>query len=253
MKRTGMRGYTLVELLVVIVMSAIIIISLFRLFNQSVWSYSLQNQLMDMHQNANYIIQRLTDEIAQAGGGFSPCVPAIFQAATDSSRFNVRENLRNGSYVFKSTFAGCTSFTVDMATGFWGADSIIQVYRNTATPSSFSKITGVDTVNDIVRIAPQQTFNVGDTIYPFINRLYYQVATNVCMNNASTILAENIDSLKIIFLDSVLQPTHNWSAMRSAKISVTSKTEQPDQRYQGSSDKRHRVTLDMTLRLKAKI
>ena len=63
------RGVTLIELLVALVISSILIAAFYRLFISQQQTYSVQEQVTDMQQNARVGINRMMSEIRMAGFG----------------------------------------------------------------------------------------------------------------------------------------------------------------------------------------
>ena len=60
-------GFTLLELLVGVGVSAILILGLTRLFSATLNSYSLQDQLTEMNQNAKFAMKEFSNVLMQAG------------------------------------------------------------------------------------------------------------------------------------------------------------------------------------------
>jgi prepilin-type N-terminal cleavage/methylation domain-containing protein len=62
-------GFTLIELLVVLAISSILITALYRTFVSQQKIYSVQEQVVDMQQNINLAMGRMTRELRMAGYG----------------------------------------------------------------------------------------------------------------------------------------------------------------------------------------
>jgi prepilin-type N-terminal cleavage/methylation domain-containing protein len=77
----GCRGLTLIELLVAMVISAVLIAAIYRTFIVQYRTYTVQEQVVDMQQNARVAINRMMREIRMAGFGnvssVLPNFPAI--------------------------------------------------------------------------------------------------------------------------------------------------------------------------------
>ncbi len=62
-------GFTLIELLIVLAISSILIVSLYRTFVSQQKIYSVQEQVVDMQQNIRIALSRMTRELRMAGYG----------------------------------------------------------------------------------------------------------------------------------------------------------------------------------------
>jgi len=65
----GVKGLTLIELLIALVISAILIAGIYRTFIQQQKSYATQEQVADMQQNVRVAINKMIREIRMAGFG----------------------------------------------------------------------------------------------------------------------------------------------------------------------------------------
>ncbi|MEI9479160.1 MAG: prepilin-type N-terminal cleavage/methylation domain-containing protein, partial [Deltaproteobacteria bacterium] len=73
------RGLTLIELMVALVISTILIAAIYRTFIRQQKTYTVQEQVVDMQQNARVSISRMMDEIRMAGfGNISTVLPVSF-------------------------------------------------------------------------------------------------------------------------------------------------------------------------------
>ena len=68
----GQEGTTLVALLIALAISGILLIGLMRLFNTSLKSYKLEEKDLDMQRTAVLVLDRLSEDIQQAGSGMPP-------------------------------------------------------------------------------------------------------------------------------------------------------------------------------------
>jgi type IV pilus assembly protein PilW len=65
----GSKGVSLVELMVALVISAILIAALYRTFIAQQKAYNIQEQVVDMQQNARLAISKTIRDIRMAGFG----------------------------------------------------------------------------------------------------------------------------------------------------------------------------------------
>src|SRR4030042_2722127 len=68
-KRMNKRGLTLIELLIVLVISTILIAGIYRTFIHQQHTYTVQDQVVAMQQNVRMAINQMVREIRMAGLG----------------------------------------------------------------------------------------------------------------------------------------------------------------------------------------
>jgi prepilin-type N-terminal cleavage/methylation domain-containing protein len=265
-------GFSLLELLIAIVISSFIILGLSRLYSASLWSYSLQEQMSEMNQNAKFTIKELSDILQQAGADCAEVNSDTLDRDTITKFSNdtliIKVNPRGGLFIFsvKTPFgaAATCSLAVPNANNFRYASLLGQVPCPTAPTSRKVRtysLSGINSTSNKICIsggAVTDTFFVGDAIYSFERQRYYRNGTNVCLNNDTNVIAENIDSLGFIFYNrsgTAIASTSStlWVDSWSVKITVRATTAVPDNRYNGYSDHRRRVLLTYTLRMKNKV
>ena len=258
------RGLTLVETIIAIAISSIILLSVTRLFSTSLTSYNLQDQLTDMNQNAKFTIKELSDILMQAGADMQLVDSDTLDKDTiiipDSNKavcsgFTIKINPRGGLYEIPENLAPTCSIQVDDARLFRYADKMARI-PNLLSPLAPVKIYSLlrcDTVTNFVVFSPSDAFSQNDAICSFVYNRYYLKNRNVCLNNDTTIIAENIDSLSITFLNRSGVQTSNWKNMRSVKMYVRARTIRPDNGYNGYPDHYHRIVLTNEFRLRNKI
>ena len=266
------RGFTLMEVLIALVVTGLLLIGLTRLYSVTLHSYSLQEQMAEMNQNAKFVMRELTDILIQAG---ADCM-AINSDSTDkdtiirsnsSSDFCIKVNPRGGIYTYpfpttKKKKALLCTLQVDDAYSFRLADSLGQI----PSPSTSSnrkvvryKLISWDTTgNDSICFTGGSTndsFCVDDVIFSYSLRHYYLNGTDLCLNNDTNVLAENIDSLKIFFKTKAGAVPTDWKVMYYDSIAVCAKTSQPDFGYSNPplNDHKRRIWLTNVFRMKNKL
>ncbi len=269
----SMGGFTLLELLVGVGVSAILILGLTRLFWSALDSYSLQDQFTEMNQNAKFAMEEVSDVLMQAGAncilvdGDTLNKDSIISsvASTPCNSFTMKVNPRGGFFTVTpatscklNTSTNC-SLQVDNAFPFRLADSLGKIPEINSAPTRSVvdyKITGIDSTHNKICItggSANDSFYVGDGLYSFSSQYYYLKGTNLCLNNDSNVLAENIDTLNITFMDSLGNPTKKWSSMSSVGLYIDATTSLPDYRYNGYGDHRRHLPLTYQFRLKNKV
>lgn len=258
--RKNESGFTLIEIVVAFGISALVLAILTRLLSTSLFTYNLQDQLSEMNQNARYTIKELGDILMQAGADLqlinldsldrdTIILPDNHEASC--AGFTIKINPRGGIYEISQTIstAICTLKVFD-ARKFRHADYLSRVpgVRSTLGVKTYT-IESVDTITNAVVFSPPDSFIQGDAICSFNYRRYFLSENNLCVDNTSSIIAENIDSLAIVFLDANGLSTSEWASMRSVDLLVRARTAQPDPK----SDSYRSVTLTYKFRLRNKI
>jgi|GEM_PF-1112770 Tfp pilus assembly protein PilW len=272
MKKTifNKTGFTLLEIIIGVGISAILILGLTRLFSVTLNSYSLQEQLTEMNQNAKFAIKELSDVLMQAGADCGLVTNMLVKdtiikaASAPCNSFTIKVNPRGGLYTISkdttlNTLSAC-SLKVDNAYSFRLADNIghLSSINHYAAPFKTYALNGIDSTNNKLCISgglAVDSFFAGDGLYSFSSQRYYLNGTNLCLNTDDNVMAENIDSLKITFMDSTGTFTTSWSLMKSVGLVVESTTSLPDNRYSNPpwNDHRRRLKLTYQFRLKNKV
>jgi hypothetical protein len=261
-------GLTLPELMIGLSVSSLLIVGLVKLYSTVVSGYSLQGQIVEMNQNARFVMKEMTDVISQAGANCAAInsdsldKDTIIRVASASNVF-IRTNVRGGLYIFPSqitnvnTSSTC-SLQVDNAYQFFGSDSVGKIPKQNSTVNFVRKyrLNTVNQESNMVYIsggAAKDTFYAGDAIYSYSCNRYYLSGTNFCLNNDTNVLAENIDSLTISFFNLSGASTTNWQLIRSARFVVESTTSSADSRYKGYADHKRRIKLVNQFRLRNRV
>jgi len=226
------------------------------MFRSSVWSYSLQEQLTDMNQNARYTVNRLSEVFQEAGANLTNILPVITQTTT--SNLSVMVNPRGGKQIIASALSSVSLIPVSSAASFIGAKRIAVIpVAAPATPVYRDISAAPDTVNNRITVSSAISLAVGDTLYGCKTERYFLSGSNLCLDTSTNVLAENIEHLSISLLDGTYPPSTvaTWTDARSVRISVRARTAIPDPRYKHPvyADGYRRVALNMDFRLKNKI
>jgi Tfp pilus assembly protein PilW len=245
----------MVELLVTIVAGAIVILGVYRLLGQSLWSYNMQEQMTDMSQNATYTMKRLSEVLAEVGSYLPEknYTVVLFNAANPDS-VCMRINKKSAKQAFSAVMSATAKIPVDSGNAFKGADSLVK--RDTGGVVTVFKIDSVkvSSTPDTVYLKSPATaaFIENDAVYATATTRYFLSGTNFCCDTITNVLAENIDSLAMTFYDSSHTATTDWAKMRSVAICVRGKTLSRDPKYKspGFNDGYHRLKLDMEIRLR---
>lgn len=258
------RGFTLIELLVAIGISALALVTLTRLFSLSFTGYNLQEQLTGMNQNARYTIKVLSDVLMEAGADLQIVNYGTKDKDTiiipdgnqpECSGFTIKINPRGGLFQISQTIPSyiCTIY-VDDARRFRHAGMLARLPGlRSPQPLRFYTLLHVDTIDHFIVFDPATTFQKDDAVCSFVKTRYFINGTDLCINSDSNVIAEDIDSLSILFLDREGDPTAQWKDMRSVQMLVRAKTSKPDHRYKEYPDNCRRITLTYKFRLRNKV
>lgn len=254
------RGFTLIELLVVIAVSGILMAAISRFFKDSHKAYNLQEEISERDQNAHYVVGRLTEILMQAGAhlpekGWNVIVPP----SQTTNRFWISSNPRRGVQTVQASITSRVKVPIDDEKGFRKANRILVEYADKTRPIQAFDINrghnvggfdqGLKAVEDDIDtlvLSHPITLVAGDVFYAFVHEEFQLRGTSLL--KGSMVMAEDIDSLRISFLDSSWRPTLDWTAMSAARISVTARTRTRDPNL--PADGYRRITLSMDLRFR---
>ncbi|NLG18756.1 MAG: hypothetical protein GX556_15620 [Fibrobacter sp.] len=256
-------GFTLVELLVAFGLSGIVLIIITRLFSTAIFSSNTQDMLSEMNQNARYTIRMLGDVLMQAGADLQSMYTDIDRDtviipdgnAAVCSGFSIKINPRSGMHIIpqNNSTAICSLEVLD-ARRFLRAKMLQLIPGGKSNlPIKIYTLDKIDTVKNFIYFQPCDLFAAGDAICSFVKKRYFLSGTNLCIDSASLVIAENIDSLVIKFLDKDGNQTSIWTDMRSVDLLVRARTLHPDAKYNGYPDHYRRVTLTYRFRLRNKV
>lgn len=254
------------ELIVAISLSSVVLVGIFRIFNSNNKSYNLQEQINEMHQNAQYAIKRLSEELMQAGADLPDTnYTYLFTKSTVKDSIALMVNKRGAKQVCAYAVPSSRTIPIDNAIPFIGAEKLIRMVPTRAvttylidkTYSTGHFVKGIDTTSetDSIRLTTAAFLLAGDIVFATEAVSFFKDSTYLCMNSANNHLAENIDSLAIVLLDISNNPTTTFRLVRAAHIYVRSRTAHPDIAYHHPvfGDGYRRVDFSMDVRLRNKI
>jgi prepilin-type N-terminal cleavage/methylation domain-containing protein len=254
-------GFTLIEVIIGLVVSGLMLLVITRFFRDSHRAYNLQEKIADRDQNARYVLKRLEERIMEAGANLPESGwPVIKPGADALSGMSLAVNPRGGSQAFYADRPASRNVPVDDLTGFRKAISVLVLRTDKSVErigiavgyntDGFSKGLKPGTAGqDTVRLASAVALKSGDAVYGYVEETYSVADTRLSMDGM--VLAENIETVSLSFLDSTGAATGDWNRMHSARVSVTARTPIPDPGYPG--DGYRRVTLNSEIRLRNRL
>jgi prepilin-type N-terminal cleavage/methylation domain-containing protein len=264
------KGLTLIELLIAMAISAILIAAIYRTFIRQQKTYTVQEQVVDMQQNARVAINRMMREIRMAGFGnvstvVSPVLP--FQAK-DGPFYNVitpSDNKNNvgqnddqitiiGAFEQISTLTAVPTVgtnTIQLAGNTSEFDLNYQKYLcigglETHTVANIDTPTNTITFLDNV----MNNFTVGIPVYK-VKAITYKVRWDNSNPNmpvltredntdggGSQVVAENIENLQFRYTledGSESDLPADPSKIRLVKVTVNARTGMSDSEFKGGT------------------
>jgi prepilin-type N-terminal cleavage/methylation domain-containing protein len=151
------RGVTLIELMIALIASSILVAALYRTFVSQQKTYVVQEQVVDIQQNARVAINEMMREIRMAGfGNVSMILPVSF---------NIRGKTRS--------FADIANPDTPVS----GALTIVSAVEDTATlerkPGDW--VAGTRLLQNQIRVS-RLTDSQGDTLFDDANRKYLSIS-----------------------------------------------------------------------------
>lgn len=238
------------EVLVVVVVSAIVGAVVHRFYRDSYRTYSMQEQIEERNQNANFTVSKVVELMQQVGAGLpdtgwnslvyagkvltlgsNPAGVAQFVGDnppnSQAIAIDGAERLRNTSQPLISSTHILVDFAANTATAKYQIDT-------TKNNNGYVKGLRIDTAGiDSVFLTTSVNLNVGDWLYGYREDQYLLVSDSLVIRpngqtSSQMVLAENIDSLGFTFFDAKGIATTQWKNMRSVSFVVRARTARPD-------------------------
>jgi type IV pilus assembly protein PilW len=265
------KGVTLIELMVALVISAILIAGLYRTFIGQQKTYTIQEQVVDMQQNARLSVSKMMKEIRMAGFGN---IAMIFPNATFGSK-TLNNAITHGTPsggLTVITVGGETTIATDPATsnqiqvasltdsqGNTLFDTTNRKYISVGGLGSY-RVTNVETGTKTLTLSGTLVQNPKSGTPVFALRaISYRVDANtlkrdVNLGAGEENLADNVTSLQLQYLDAngavIADPITQAANIRVVKVTVTARTGAADPDYKGTSDGRRTRTITSNIQVR---
>jgi prepilin-type N-terminal cleavage/methylation domain-containing protein len=254
------KGLTLIELLVAMAISAILTAALYRTFIGQHKTYTVQEDVVDMRQNARVAINRMMREIRMAGfGNVSMVLPVQFVVYGQTRTFN---------YVINPDTPVAGSITIITATEDFANITNIDLQNKKVTVNRLTNPEGTplfDTgkrkyisigglegheITNIVgtdlTLKDNIIFNhpINTPVFP-IRAISYQVLiedNKTILKRDENIeggrqpLAENIENIQFEYFDANANPTVNPTDIRMVRVTVQARTSIPDLEFKSDPE-----------------
>ena len=247
-------GFTLIEIMIALAIAGILLVSIYNLYISQSTTYTVQEQVSDMQQNARVSMDILSRHIRMAGFGQPSWTTINGTSGITYKGINVTDGGTGNPDTL--TVVGC----IDPPPGKLGsaaaASSTTITLQSSAEASKFdtptksdifigelenAKVTGISGAVLTIDTNPIQTGNQGlvnaypaDTNVYLVKRVTYTIASTSLKRNENTgsgneEIAVNVEDLQVTFTT----PTVN--------LSITARTRNKDPNYTG--DGYHRMKL----------
>lgn len=252
-------GISLVEILISLVISSILIGALYRTFTSSQKTYAVQEEVVDMQQNARIAADRMVREIRMAGfGHVSMALPVTISGKT----FNNVLNPDNGSLTFVLANVSVGTLTAQAAIG---QNTIILTPDPKGDPDldtgdrGYISIGGVEShrITSVVDNGTKTVTLNGTLLYNHpagtpifgIRAITYQtvlsdgkpaLSRDENLGQGSQLQADNIEGLQFDYFDSGGNPTGNLADVRIVRLTLTARTGRQDSDYKDGDGYRRR-------------
>jgi type II secretory pathway pseudopilin PulG len=261
-------GFTLVEILVGLVVGALVVVVAVKFYKDSYRTYSLQDQLQERDQNAHFVVNKFVEMLQQAGASLPDSGWTVISQAGGSTTIGM--NPRSAEQFNGVDLANSYFIPVSDALQWTNSGNVLlninHVLIDFSDPSSATRKYVIDAgynsggfANgiknnpigmDSIRITSRVRLTIGDRIYGYREDQFLLSGANLVVrpNGSSTaqmVLAENIDSLGIVFRGRNGAATTSWDQMRSASVTVRARTAHSDPRL--PRDGYRKITLPMNV------
>jgi type IV pilus assembly protein PilW len=236
--------------MVALVISAILIAALFRTFIGQQKTYTVQEQVVDMQQNARLAIIKMIRDIRMVGfGNVGTVLPSMPGPPTNAFTMNGDNITVIGAFQQLKDDATKASITVVNAVG-----NTITLSHSTDEFDNYDFICvgGVDSFI-IQGPKPRGSVNVltlDRTPNNPVGNFIYKIESRTYTLASLADLADSIESVQFQYMDSNGNPTGTAADVRMVRLAVTARTKDADPDYKGGAGgyRRRVITSNIQMR-----
>lgn len=213
----GVRGFTLVELVLTLLISAMIVASIYSAYKAQQKSQTAQDQVVEMQQNLRAGINFLASEMRMAGHdpvAFAPAGAGIVTATRDMFQFTADSN--------------ANSDTVD------AGEQLLYGFNDRATVDADNDGVadggGVGTIGRKINVATSAALPAGDS-----EAVMPPIVDNVCAFEFLYVLADTNDNGIYDPVRTLTPTAAELDEIRAVTISILTRADDPDQDFDHSS------------------
>ena len=257
------RGLTLIELLVALVISAVVIAAAYRTFVGQQKTYTVQEQVVDMRQNARGAVITMMRELRMTGfGGVGMVLPITLGSSTYQNVVNANRPSTGWITIVTAltssgtTLTGASStyrITVSSLTDTSGAtlfDTNMKKYISIGGVES-NTITSINTGTKELTLKERLVYKhaANTRIYPIRAISYNAGLRDENTGGGAQATAQNIESLRFEYLDAQGNTAASDAAVQMIRLRVTAKTDVSDPQYKtGDGYRRREISSNIQLR-----
>jgi type II secretory pathway component PulJ len=232
-KKNYYYGYTIIEAMIAIVISSIIISTLYQMFSSQQKNYMTHNESYNMNQNLRSAIYLLTKEIRSAGYNPTKMTKPSVGFVANFAPNNIFEDMGISDIDYK-TDKSRIAFSLDK-----NSDKCIDADNAKAQPPPICDITTKDL--NALKVDGERGEQIAYRLYKNaiqrFNSEIYNSTNN--LEEAWQIIATNIDALNFVFLDQnnvpINDPLNNTDKIKSIEVSILARTEKKDHEYKNNT------------------
>jgi type IV pilus assembly protein PilW len=244
------KGLTLIELLIALVLSSVLVASLYRIFITQQNTYTVQDQVADMQQNIRGAIDRMTREIRMAGyggnilavfgnvNGFTNLITPASNSITIIMADEVgvlKQNATKGTNQVKVTNASLFDTDKKKYLCLNGLDNYLVQSVVSDTITLTTSLAEDHLANESVYLVKAMTYDLG------LSGGKTALRRNENTGGGAQPLADNVEGLQYTYFDADGNITPNPPDIRMIKVTVTAKTNMADPEYKGGDGYRRRT------------
>ena len=264
------RGLTVIELLVVLVISSLLIAGVYRTFISQQKTYTVQEQVVDVQQGVRGALHMMMREIKMAGfGNVSMVLPVTLGGQT----FSHVVNADSPSVGSLTLLTGLNEDAVLTATGGLGQNQVV-VSRLTDSQGTSLFDTGerryvsiggleshsiisIDAATSTITLDGSLIFNhaVGTPVFGIRALTFQPVVENGISSieryenlGNGELVVDHVENLQFGYLDADGTPPATPAEIRLVRVSLTARTSQSDADLPGDGYRRRQIASNIHLR-----
>jgi prepilin-type N-terminal cleavage/methylation domain-containing protein len=237
-------GYTLIEAMIAIVISSIIISTIYQIFYSQQKNYMTHNESYNMNQNLRSAIYILTKEVRSSGYD-----PTEIEKDKKKNMIGFVKNF--DSNIFSDMGLSDINYLTDRNRIAFGvdknSDKCISTDNGEADPTKCeTKTQDLNALKEDGERGEQIAYRLYENNLQRFNSEIYSKTNN--LEAAWQIIATNIDAFNFVFLDKnntpISDPVDNRN-VRSIEISILARTEKKDHEYKNNTTYRNKQGDDL--------
>ena len=265
------RGFTLAEVLVGLVVGSLVVVGAVKFYRDSFRTYSIQDQVQERDQNAHFVVNKFVEMLQQAGSSLPDSGWTLITQSGGVTTIGLNPRAAeqfNGVDLFSSQFipvsdalqwANSGNVLLNIQHVLIDFSNPVTATRKYAIDAGYNSRGFTNGVKnnaigmDSIRITSPVSLSIGDRIYGYREDQFLLSGSNLIVRPngnvaAQMVLAENIDSVGLVFRNAAGTATTSWNQMRSASVVVRARTPHPDPKLPAPGYRRITVPMNVIMR-----